>query len=602
MKETKRYSILRNVWFLTKDIAKEYPALLVLLVLDMTMAVASPAASLYLPKLAVDLATMQASGEQVMLQLGLLGLVLAAAMALYEMSHQGRYMLYNSMRTVYGSKMFFQSLNCDYNLIDSAEGQKRYNLAYRTIRQGDLSGTSKMITGFTDLAAAILCFTLYSTVLSTLNPWVLLILVLLTSVNFFAVRHAQRYEEQNKEETAKLNRQMSYIQNTADNWRWGKDIRLYAMSGWLLSFLNVLLDAFTALQRKIQRRYFAAGIVNALTLFFRDAAVYGYLIWAVSTGSIDIGSFVLYFGAVTGFSGFVSRIIEDINTLNGANLQMNDMRAFLDNTDAPEPEHPAALPQNKQLSIEFCHVDFSYGTKQVLRDFSLKIDAGEKIALVGVNGAGKTTLVKLLCGLYKPDNGKILIDGVDISNYRKEDLFQLFSPVFQDILILPFTVAENVSMCLEKDTDLSRVSRCLQEVGLGEAVEGFPEGIHSPMLKDIQDGVVLSGGQNQKLMMARALYRDAPILILDEPTAALDPIAESETYEQFHRLSQEKTALYISHRLASTRFCDRIILLKDGVVAESGTHEQLIAQGGEYAYLYEVQSQYYQEKGGAQDA
>ena len=277
---------------------------------------------------------------------------------------------------------------------------------------------------------------------------------------------------------------------------------------------------------------------------------------------------------------------------------MNSMRAFLDNTDDPEPETPLALSDLKEYSIEFCDVCFSYGTDTdfVLDHFNLKINAGEKIALVGVNGAGKTTVVKLLCGFYKPDSGTILIGGQDINNFRKKDLLKLYAAVFQDIYIPPFTAAENVSMQELKTTDRNRVKECLVKTGLWEQFCGQPTGIDTPMTKEITGGIVLSGGQQQKLLMARALYKDAPILILDEPTAALDPIAESRTYEQFHEIASDKTAVYISHRLASTRFCDKIAFLSNGKITEEGTHDELMQKGGAYSQMFALQSQYYQNK------
>ena len=279
---------------------------------------------------------------------------------------------------------------------------------------------------------------------------------------------------------------------------------------------------------------------------------------------------------------------------------MNDLRAFLDNTDEPEPEEPADLPVSGSLSIEFRDVSFSYSEEAppVLNHFSLTIAPGEKAALVGVNGAGKTTLVKLLCGFYKPDAGAILIGGIEISRFRKQDLQSLFSAVFQDIFLPPFTVAESVAMKPEREADLGLVDQCLQKVGLSQEIAKYPDGIH--MTKSVEDGIVLSGGQQQKLLMARALYKNAPVLILDEPTAALDPIAESETYESFHALAGNRTSLYISHRLASTRFCDRVIFLQNGAVLEMGTHDELLQKGGEYAKMYEVQSHYYRT-GGEQD-
>ena len=244
------------------------------------------------------------------------------------------------------------------------------------------------------------------------------------------------------------------------------------------------------------------------------------------------------------------------------------MRRYLEAADEPDPD-PAAEPpeEGTPVSITFEDVSFSYeGKYQVLDHFNLHIGAGEKIALVGVNGAGKTTIVKLLCGFYKPDSGRILLNGTDIRLYRKEDLYRLIAPVFQEATILPFTVAQNVSL-REKEMDRGRIRECLIKAGLWEEISRLPEGMDT-MLMNLEEGggAGLSGGQQQKLLMARALYKDAALLFFDEPTAALDPIAESETYEMFHSLAGNKTAVYISHRLASTRFCDHVIFLENGRV------------------------------------
>lgn len=217
------------------------------------------------------------------------------------------------------------------------------------------------------------------------------------------------------------------------------------------------------------------------------------------------------------------------------------------------------------------------------------------MALIGLNGAGKTTLVKLLCGLYAPTSGTIRIDGVPAAEFRRDDYAALFAPVFQEVRTACFSLAETAACAFGPEVDRERAERCLRAAGLGEKLDALPHGMDTHLDKQVNpDGIELSGGEAQKLMMARALYKDAPVLVLDEPTAALDPIAENEVYEQYRRMAAGKTSLFISHRLASTRFCDRIVLLRDGGIAEEGTHETLLAAGGEYARLYEIQSCWYQ--------
>jgi ATP-binding cassette subfamily C protein len=246
--------------------------------------------------------------------------------------------------------------------------------------------------------------------------------------------------------------------------------------------------------------------------------------------------------------------------------------------------------------VEFEHVSFKYpGSGQyALRDVNLKISAGEKLAVVGLNGAGKSTFIKLLMRLYTPESGRILLGGVDIQTYKRDDYFKLFSAVFQEINTFAFSIAENVSMRETNKTDAARVRKVLDLAGLSEKLGSLPKGIETSMLKNLDlEGVEFSGGETQKLALARALYKDAPYIVLDEPTAALDALAEERMYLEFDKLARGKTAVYISHRLASTRFCDRILMFEGGTIAECGTHEALISQGGKYAELFGIQAQYY---------
>jgi ABC-type multidrug transport system fused ATPase/permease subunit len=357
---------------------------------------------------------------------------------------------------------------------------------------------------------------------------------------------------------------------------------------------------YAGLLTRINKRQYIWGYVTLITSLLRDCVTYGYLIYMVTNGRLTPGDTLLYFGAVASFSGFINGIAQNYNNLAFSNLQMNEMRDFLDFTNRPDPASPADLPDTgAPLSIEFKDVCFSYdGESNVLDNFNLHIEPGEKLALVGVNGAGKTTIIKLLCGFYTPDAGQIFINGSDIARFRKDDLITLFSAVFQDISLFVFSAAENISMRPERDTDLNRARACLEKAGVWDEIEKHPQGLSAKMKKDLDaDGLSLSGGQQQKILLARALYKDAPVLILDEPTSALDPIAESEVYEQFHALSAHKTAIYISHRLASTRFCDRIAFLKDGAVAELGHHDALMSLNGSYAEMFTIQSHYYQEGG-----
>lgn len=440
-------------------------------------------------------------------------------------------------------------------------------------------------------------FFVYSGILTALNPFIIVLLTMLSLISLAGTRHAQNYEYRYKDRAAEYDKKLRYVTNTAGSTAFGKDMRLYHAGIWFAELRSSLIGQSMQLTQKIQNRYFAAGIIYAFVLFLRDGAAYAYLIYAVGSGQINLSDFTLYFGAVTAFSGFVNRIVDSINQLNGANMQINFIREFLDYTDDPEPDLPLEPADLTDSSIEFQDVCFSYRPGEpVLNHLSFKVHAGEKATLVGINGAGKTTVVKLLCGFYQPDSGRIMIGGKDIRSLRKADLQKLFSAVFQDVYIPPFTVAENVSMQEADKTDKRRVRDCLAKAGLWEKISMCEKGMDTLMTKEVTDGLVLSGGQQQKLLLARALYKDAPILILDEPTAALDAIAESQIYQQFYQIARQKTTLYISHRLASTRFCDKIAFLSGGRIVEEGTHEELMEKGNAYHEMFALQSQYYKNR------
>ena len=256
----------------------------------------------------------------------------------------------------------------------------------------------------------------------------------------------------------------------------------------------------------------------------------------------------------------------------------------------------ASLSEN---AVVFDDVTFAYSKAGApsLSHISFSVKKGQTVGIIGGTGSGKTTLVKLVCGFLDPTQGRVLLNGEDIRKYNRRDYYKLFEAVFQDFSVLEASVAENVAQRVE-DIDIPKVWSCLEEAGLTEKVRSLPKQLDTKIGRRVfEDGVELSGGQTQRLMLARALYKDAPLLVLDEPTAALDPIAENDIYMKYSEMTHGRTSLFISHRLASTRFCDRILFMEHGKIAEEGTHDQLLKLGGGYANLFEVQSQYYKEGG-----
>ena len=329
----------------------------------------------------------------------------------------------------------------------------------------------------------------------------------------------------------------------------------------------------------------------------RNGLAYVFLIWSVLDGRMSASEFVLYFGAFTGFTQWVGGIMQDFSTLHKESIVISYVQEYLNLPEAFRFSEGKPIPGSDAYELEMDHVSFRYpgSETEILHDLNLTIHPGEKLAVVGLNGAGKTTLVKLLCGFYDPTDGCVRLNGTDIREFNRDEYYDLFSAVFQEMSQLDLTVSETVAQ-KTSGIDMEKVKACIRKAGLEDKIASMPDGYDTHLGKlAYLDGVMLSGGQTQRLMLARALYKDGPLLVLDEPTAALDPIAENDLYQKYSQMTQGKTSVFISHRLASTRFCDRILFLQDGVIAEQGTHEALLALNGGYRKLFDVQARYYQE-------
>lgn len=445
----------------------------------------------------------------------------------------------------------------------------------------------------------LLGYILFGSVISFASPWLVPILTVAPIVNILSVKAYNKWEYAHRSKMTDLNQKLGHVEELPDDFAAAKDIRIYSMASWLRECYRDLSDQRSKWDRNVVKKSFLSRIADLVVILIRDGGAYALLIHMFYSGKIGIDEFVLYFAAISSFASWVGGIISCWNKANTVSLKLCDFRDFVDYPEydgsgiAKAADHMNTVPE-----IEFKNVSFRYdGAEQdTIHDLSLKIKSGEKLALVGLNGAGKTTLVKLLCGLYRPTSGEIYFNGIPLSDFKREDYYKLISPVFQEIRTAFFSLAETVSGKSIAETDLEKAETCMRRAGLGAKIDALPDGIHTKLNKKVnQNGTELSGGEAQKLMLARALYKDAPLLILDEPTAALDPIAECKIYIEFNVMAKSKTSLFISHRLASTSFCDRIVLLENGNITEEGTHQELMAANGTYKGLFDIQSCWYKE-------
>ncbi|MCD7770664.1 MAG: ABC transporter ATP-binding protein/permease [Oscillospiraceae bacterium] len=440
---------------------------------------------------------------------------------------------------------------------------------------------------------------IYASILSTANVWILLLVTVTALVGYFVTNKLNSYGYNHREEEAKINKTLSYVRETASETSFAKDVRIFGIKSWFTELYDkqcLLLEAF---HRKCENVYIWGRVADLVLSFLRNAVAYAYFIALVLDGSIDVSMFILYFSTVGGFTDWVTGVLGDLTTMHRQCLELSNVIEiinypeqfkFEDGSDVP-------APADGRYEIVLDHVWFKYPSSDsyTLEDINLTLHAGEKLAVVGLNGAGKTTLVKLITGMEDPTKGRVLLNGVDVREFNRREYYKVFSAVFQNCILWAGSVAENVAQT-DHDIDHNKVNSCIEKAGLTEMVKGFKDGLEEKLNREVyEDAVNLSGGQTQRLMLARALYKDAPVIVLDEPTAALDPIAEADLYNKYNDMTAGRSSVYISHRLASTRFCDRIILIGDHKILEEGTHEQLLKQGGKYAELFEVQSKYYRE-------
>lgn len=384
----------------------------------------------------------------------------------------------------------------------------------------------------------------------------------------------------------------------------GKDVRIYngydIMKRWTFDKLQTKEFNDYTINRPAIGEAGSGGIQAAMQVLAMIGA-YGIVAFVALSGNMPVGSLILYAGCLTNI------LCQTVSVVVGCcevSLTARKQLGVLELLELSDEMYKGSLPMEKrsdnEYHIEFRNVSFRYpGSEEyALKSFSLELRVGERLAIVGRNGSGKTTMIKLLCRLYDPDEGEILVNGVNIKKFRHDEYSRLFSVVFQDFVLFSLMLAENIAA--DKEYDAEKVRRCLADTGFGERLAEIGEkGIQSYLYKDYTDeGIEVSGGEAQKLAIARAIYKEAPFVLLDEPTAALDPLSEAEVYSNFDKIAGDKTAIYISHRLSSCRFCDKIAVFDHGELVQTGSHEELLADAdGVYASLWNAQAKYYEMQG-----
>ena len=597
IKEPKKkppYNVMQNVRFVFANLWKWDKSYIFMSFLRIPVNVLLPLLGIYMSKYVVDIVTNNGSFERLLLYILVFSLSMLALNGMSNFTNAKTNWKSFNIRIKYQALVNEKSIDADYENIENPDvqikSQKAFDATYRR--------TEEMVVEFIIILSSITSFITYGIIMFTLSPVLILLLSAAAVGTYFPYRIFDLWSYRNRDKWAPIDRKLSYIQRSAGDFSNAKDIKLYNISEWLITlFKSILKERMSWVIKRMTKLFISNLIVFALESFVQKGISYGYLIYKMLTTNMAVSDFVLYFGVISSFYSCVSELLWNVTRIKNSSLNICDLREFLDYPDKSNRGKGIDLP-SETCEIEFKNVSFKYPQNEnyTIEKLSFKIKKGEKVAVVGLNGAGKTTLIKLMCGLYRPSEGEITVNGRNIQEYNRDEYYTLFSAVFQDIYLMPVSVSKNIALQEYSQIEYDKVADILKLSGLYEKIESLPNGSDTLLIRSFsEDAIELSGGEKQKLALARALYKDGKIIVLDEPTAALDPIAESEMYQKYDKLTAGRTAVYISHRLSSTRFCDRIFFLENGKITETGNHNELIKKCGKYAEMFELQSHYYKE-------
>ena len=555
-----------------------------------------PIVTAYIPKAMIDCINEGVTVGRLILVVALLSVLVALTTWLAPFMQE---LLNGSARIIrmrYAVLAFRKNLNTDYTNIESLEGREKNKRAMEFYRSY-YSSSADFLDTCNQLLVCIVGVITSLVLIYKINIIMILIILATCAAEFFLLKYLNKKEKGVKKARSSIFVKFDYYYSLSKDLTAAKDIRLYGFTDYFLFAVARLINGLEDITSKYMHQSIKVGGTRALLNLARELVAYAYLTYLVCQKRLSVSDFIFYFGIITGFSNWITNAVFQYSNIERCCNDCAAFREFIESNE--ESKSKPSVDFDDIESIEFKNVSFTYPSAEnsTINDMSFKVNKGENIAIVGENGAGKTTAIKLLCGLYYPTEGDILINDKSSRDFSSESYFDLFSAVFQDYGFLPMTIAENI--CASIDYDKERLYSAFEKAGIADKINSLDKKENTFMIKDVyKDAVDFSGGEKQKLLLAKAIYKNSPVLILDEPTAALDPIAENELYLKYNEMTDNKISFFISHRLSSTRFCDRILFIKDGKIAESGTHEELMALKGSYYRMYQLQSYYYKEMGG----
>ena len=555
-----------------------------------------PLVLVVLPKLLIDELMNQQRIEYLIMVLGGAGIVLLIGNLLSNFLHTQAFILKGDIFVDFRIMLSEKLAKADYESLENPEFLNTKERAYKFL-YGDGQGFASVLDNFFNIISKILNFIGVIFILSTLNILVVILFIVIVLINSFV---DARYKKKNVKldlEKAPYERKIFYFSDILDNFQYGKEMRIGNLKDWIMGKYKNHINITQEFYKKSIKNNRKALFFSSLVQFLQQTASYVYLIVNVVNNQIGLGDFTMYFNSINLFNSSMQQVMNSIIEISRYAQYYEAVEKYMNIPTILREGKNQTLVDSISYNIKFENVCFKYAGQEsyALKNINLEIKSNEKIALVGENGAGKTTLVKLLIRLYNPTKGRITINGKDIRDIDYDQYMSLFSVVFQDYKLFSFSIKENIELSNNQPNNDIDIANVLEKSGIKTKIDSLDKGIYTSIYKNFdQTGFEPSGGEGQKIALARAIYKDASFVVLDEPTAALDPRAESEMFRKFNELVENKTAVYITHRLVSVAFCDKIIVLNKGEIIESGDHGKLIDNNNLYAELYNMQAEFYE--------
>ena len=601
-KARRKYGLVSNFIYNMKAVKEWDKKLFWAQILVVVPYVADSLLGSYLPaRLVADLSA-QVPLTRMLLTLAVIALVMWICNASANTMIEFCYFAGGFLDNYYAQKFVNKITDVDYDYLEDVDFQKISGKAWQVARFGQ--GVTSAVIALPIFMYSSVGVLVYGVLLARKSWILILVLMASLSVSLWLLSIARKKHAENYEKLQLSARKEGYITAQATDSAAGKDIRIYRLADWFLKKYDESLQEMGRVYSVIHDWYTFRNVSHAFLQLLMDGAAFGLLVYQLSQGELTASEFVFYIGLVSGFSLYFENLLRQVMGFSNTSASISYMREFLETEDrwnrgeGVGSEKLAQIRKNA-VKLELRNVSFTYpgSDHPTIRNINVTITPGEKVALIGLNGAGKTTLVKLICGFYHPTEGQILLNDIPVEEFNRDEYYSLVSVLFQDSTMMALSLDENLTGKEPEKIDREQLSEALRLSGFEGVYDKLPQKGQTMLVREVnQDSTDFSGGEKQKMLFARTLYQNSPLVILDEPTAALDPIAENELYLNYGKAMENKTGIYISHRLSSTRFCDRILLLEHGEIIEEGTHDSLLAGKTRYAELFEIQSRYYKEE------